>query len=148
MINFIVSLFFLFTHYISSVQCLSITPTSMSICSEHCLPLNACAPVRRDIFPCFCQPCKCLVVGPTPEDLAPTSHCTGSLSSVQAISTLTSCNFLASEVFPLPFAYLATHLVNRTLCFLLTLQIPASTMLVFSFFLIYSILCFLPSNLG
>lgn len=74
----------------------------------------------------------------------------GLIASVQAISSCipTSLNFLASEVVPLPFAYLATHLVNITLCFLLALQIPILAMLVFSFFFTYSILRFLPINLG
>lgn len=151
MINFIVLCFCFFTHYhTSSVQCFSVTPTSMSVCPEYYLPLNACTPIRRDIPPHFCQPCKCLVVGSTPEDFAPTSHCTGSLHSVQAVNSCapTSLNSLASEVVPPPFAYLVTHLVNITLCFLLALQIPISAMLVFTFFLTYSILRFLLINLG
>lgn len=149
MINFIVFSFFS-RYHISSVQCFSVTPTSVSACPEYCLPLSACTPVRRDIPPCSRQPCKCLLVSPTAEDLAPTSHCTGSFCSVQAISPCasTSLSFLASKVVPLPFAYLATHLVNITLCFLLALQILISAMLVFSFFLAYSILCFLRINLG
>lgn len=115
-------------------------PTWVLPCSQWCTP------ARRNFPLC----CKCLVSGPAPEDLAPVPHCMGSLRSVQAISscTPTSLSFLASEVIPLPFAYLATHLVNITLCFLLALQISISAMLVFSFFFAYSILCFLPINLG
>lgn len=152
MISFIVSCFSFFTRYrINSVQCSSVSPASLSICPEYCLPLNACTPVRRGIPPRFCQPWECLVVGPTPEELVPASHCMGFLCSVQAVSSCapTSLSFQASKVVPLPFAYLATHLVNITLCFLLALQIHIFAILVFfSFFLSYSILLFLRVNLG
>lgn len=77
--------------------------------------------------------------------------CMGSLRSVQAISSCapTSLSFQASKVVPLPFAYLATRLVNITLYFLLALQIHIFAILgFFSFFLSYSILLFLRVNLG
>lgn len=125
----------------------------MSICPEYCLPLNACTPATMNISSCFFQPCKCLAVRPTPEDLAPTPPCMGLLCIVQAVSSCasTSLNFLASKIVPLPFAYLATHIGNITSCFLLALQIPILDIYgfgFFPFFLTYSISSFLHINLG
>lgn len=123
------------------------TITSVLFCHPYLPPWvlpcsQCCIPSRRNFPLC----CKCLVSGPAP-DLAPAAHCLGSLQ-VSKQTALASQPLSISLQVKLPFAYLATHLVNITLCFLLALQIPILAMLVFSFFFTYSILRFLPINLG